>query len=206
DLIRESGGLDFLAALETVEAWAGLDSGAGHCVQKVRPAELTARRLEQEAREQQDLDRRIEEARAIWRGSVPADGTLVVTYLRARGITTRPPASLRFHGALPYQKGMLLPCMVAAVQAPDRKITAVHRTFLRLDGRGKAGVSTPKKALGPIGRGAVRLAPAAEMLGIAEGIETGLSAMEITGIPVWCALGSAIHRLDLPPQVRQVVI
>ena len=39
--------------------------------------------------------------------------------------------------------------MIAGVQSPARKIVAVHRTYLRLDGRGKAGVEAPKKALVP---------------------------------------------------------
>ena len=77
--------------------------------------------------------------------------------------------------------------MIAGVQGPDGHVTAVHRTYLLPDGRGQARVSSPKMALGPIGRGAVRLGPVQPALGLAEGIESALSAMQLFEIPVWAA-------------------
>lgn len=96
--------------------------------------------------------------------------------------------------------------MIAAVQGPDRTVAAVHRTFSRPGGGGKAQVTTPKMALGPISNGAVRLAPAAADLGLAEGIETALSAMQLFGTPCWAALGSRLDRIALPDIVRHVVL
>jgi phage/plasmid primase-like uncharacterized protein len=61
--------------------------------------------------------------------------------------------------------------------------------------------------LGRVAGGAVRLGEAAETLLIAEGIETGLSAMQASGLPVWAALStSGMTSLALPPIVRTVVI
>ena len=98
-----------------------------------------------------------------------------------------------------------MPAMIAGVQSPDRKIVAIHRTYLRLDGRGKAGVSTQKMALGPIGAGGVRLGPAGPVLGVAEGLETGLSAAQLFGLPIWCSLSaSRLDRLYLPPEAQEV--
>ncbi|MEE8531393.1 MAG: CHC2 zinc finger domain-containing protein [Hyphomicrobium sp.] len=154
-----------------------------------------------------DDKERTEKARDIWKASQSASGTPVESYLQQRGITIPVPASIRYNPAIWYApSGLSLPCMVAAVQAPDRRIVAVHRTYIRLDGRGKAGVVTPKMALGPLGAGAVRLGPANAALGIAEGIETGLSAMQLFGLPVWCAQGSRLHRIALPEEVRRVII
>ena len=96
--------------------------------------------------------------------------------------------------------------MIAAVQGPDRKLTAVHRTFLTLDGTRKAPVSTPKLALGGIGAGAVRLARAGVVLGLCEGIETALSAMQMFNIPICAALGARMDRIALPDEVRELHI
>ena len=53
----------------------------------------------------------------IWNKSQPAAGTPVETYLRYRGINIPVPASIRYNPGVKYaQSGLLLPCMVAAVQ------------------------------------------------------------------------------------------
>jgi len=141
----------------------------------------------------------------IWRESRPAAGTLVERYLRRRGITLPVPPSIRYHPGLKHgPTGLILPTMVCAVQAPDRQVVAVHRTFLTEFGA-KAAVLTPKMALGPFGAGAVRLAKAGPLLGLAEGIEDALSAMQLCGLPCWAVLGGArLARVDLPGEVREV--
>ncbi len=143
----------------------------------------------------------------IWRESRPAAGTLVERYLRRRGITLPVPPSIRYHPGLRHKAtGLILPVMVAAVQAPDRRVCAIHRTFLNEYG-GKANVLTPKMALGPLGAGAVRLAKAGPLLGLAEGIEDALAAMQLCELPCWAVLGGArLARVDLPSEVREVHI
>jgi hypothetical protein len=96
--------------------------------------------------------------------------------------------------------------MVAAVQAPTRKIVAIHRTYLDSQTSRKAAVDAPKKALGRFVGGSVRLGAVSATLGLAEGIETGLSAMQIFNIPVWCSLGGRHHQVVLPEAVRHVAI
>jgi len=143
----------------------------------------------------------------IWRESRPAAGTLVERYLRRRGITLPVPPSIRYHPGLRHKAtGLVLPAMVAAVQAPDRRVTAIHRTFLNEFG-GKAALSASKMALGPLGAGAVRLAKAGPLLGLAEGIEDALAAMQLCNLPCWASLGGArLARIDLPGEVREVRI
>ena len=143
----------------------------------------------------------------IWRASAAAAGTKVGTYLRGRSITLPLPPSLRIHPTLTYSPtGTAFPAMVAGVQCPDGKITAVHRTYLLLSGEGKAPLGSPKMALGPLGTGAVRLAKAEEELGLAEGIETALSAMQLFNVPCWAALGSRLDKVWIPDIVQRVVI
>ena len=149
-------------------------------------------------------------ARAIWDQSQPAADTPVEAYLRGRGINIPVPPSIRYNPGVKHtQSGLLLPAMVAAVQAPDRSTTAIHRTYLLGNGRGKAPVTKPKKLLGSINGGAVRLAYAGPKMVIAEGLETALSVLEATGLPVWAALSASYFiGLALPalPLAAEVVI
>jgi len=51
------------------------------------------------------------------------------------------------------------------------------------------------------------LAPASEVMALCEGWETGLSALQLYGLPVWASLGaSRMNRVRLPDIVRKVVI
>jgi putative DNA primase/helicase len=139
-------------------------------------------------------------ALVIWRSCRPIAGTPAERYLRGRGIREIPP-SLRYHPRLKHlETGLMLPAMVAAVQAPDRSIVAVHRTFLTADGSAKAPVSSPRKMLGRCAGCAVRLAAAGAELALGEGIETSLSFQQAAGIATWAVLStSGMRSAILPP-------
>jgi hypothetical protein len=97
--------------------------------------------------------------------------------------------------------------MVARVDDADGQLIGVHLTYLAIDGSTRATVEPRKRSLGPVGGGAVCLAPAVELLAIAEGIETGMSAQQSCMLPCWAALStSGLAALVLPPVVRTVVI
>jgi len=99
-------------------------------------------------------------ALAIWQETIPAFGTATERYLRYRGIGLYAPDSLHHHQALKHHPtGLTFDAMVASVQDSNGQIVAVHRTYLLPDGTGKAQVSSPKMALGPLGDGAVSLHP-----------------------------------------------
>jgi putative DNA primase/helicase len=96
--------------------------------------------------------------------------------------------------------------MVSAVQRPDGQIIAVQQTWLTREGE-KASVSPPRITTGSLGTGAVRLGAAARVMGLAEGVETALSAMQLTGMPVWATLGAArLPSVWVPPEVRELHI
>jgi hypothetical protein len=144
----------------------------------------------------------------LWRECEPIQGTVAETYLRHRGIGLEIPVSLRFHPELKHPTGQYFPALVAGFQGADRSMNAIHRTFLHPDGSDKADVGRDqqKLALGCMRGGAVRLGRAAETMGIAEGIETALSAMELFRVPVWAACGSRLSDVVLPAEVKRVVI
>jgi putative DNA primase/helicase len=98
--------------------------------------------------------------------------------------------------------------MLGAVQDGNGRLTGLHRTYLRPDGRGKAEVEPAKKMLGACCGGAVRLTPVRRRLALCEGIETGLSVRQTcTDLAVWCALSASnLDRLTLPALVEEIVL
>jgi putative DNA primase/helicase len=142
----------------------------------------------------------------IWRECDPLEGTVADRYLTSRGITIPRPSCLRFNPALrhaPSDKDW--PALVAAVVDVTGHGQAIHRTYLTPHHQ-KANVPSPKMALGPLRGCAVRLGPVAEHIGLCEGIETGLSIMQLYGLPVWAALGPHGDKVVLPPEVRRVTV
>jgi putative DNA primase/helicase len=159
-----------------------------------------------------DRQRGIAEALDIWNESSPADATpQVPRYLASRGITRPVPKTIRLHGMFGrygrHPSGERRPQMIGLVEHVDHGPVAVSRTFLAIDGSGKATVDPVRLFRGPVGGGAVRLGPAADTLLVAEGLETALAVMAATALPAWAALSAGgIEALILPPIVRQVII
>ena len=145
----------------------------------------------------------------IWQASKPVAGTLAEEYLRARGLSPPFPRALRFNPATVLGSGAdkrIMPAMIAAVEN-DLGLVAIQRTFLDADDVLRKPISKPKVALGLLGTAAIRLAPASDELGLAEGIEDALSAMQWFGTPTW-ALGG-VERLAfvaIPETVRRVIV
>jgi hypothetical protein len=140
--------------------------------------------------------------------TVRAPNTLVETYLRSRGLTGPIPSCLRFHGeCLHKPTGGYRPAMVAERTAADGAVVAIHRTYLRRDGGGKADVKPVRMDLGPALGTAIRLSPVADELMIGEGIETTLSAMQLYGLSGWAAGSTgAMREMKLPDAVRSVIV
>jgi DNA primase len=191
-LVMRMKGIDFPEAVAMLAEESGVALGRLGAAEKDRARERAKAEAEAATAERAQAT---EDAREIWRSCRPAEGSLVEDYLRSRAIEPEAlggvPRSLRFHPALRLAKGDYRPAMVAAVQAPADPIVAVHRTFLRADGKGKAEIERPKRMFGPVWQGAVRFGPATPEMRIAEGIETSLSVLVVTlleGRSVWAAL------------------
>ncbi len=148
-------------------------------------------------------------ARKLWADSLPIMGTVAAAYLHGRGLVGPYPAALRFLPACQHTPTATChPTMIAAVTRwPAGDVVAVHRTYLKPDGSGKIDHPQARMMLGDATGGAVQLAPAAERMGIAEGIETALSVQQETGIPMWACLSTAgLQNVMLPDCVHKVLI
>lgn len=128
----------------------------------------------------------------LWRETVPLADTLAERYLAKRSIPLRS-SELRYLERTPLGRKpdvRFFPALIAAVRM-DIGIVAIHRTFLDPVTASKADLSKPKRALGQLGTGAVRLSePLNGRLGLAEGAESALSAQTLVGIPCWATLGN----------------
>lgn len=147
-------------------------------------------------------------ARVIWERAENATGSPAEAYLASRGILPTYPPDIRFL-RLPYGNLGPLPCLVAAIRNVAGEVTGIQRIWLATDGRGKAHVPDPKKSLGNVKGGAIRLGDldGAGVVTVCEGPEDGLSLLDMLGGPVWVAAGASfLPAMQFPPEVRSVVI
>ena len=191
DLIHHGTGLTPPTLFEEAARRARMDRPA-----PLRPAPLPRR------------DHPHEVAR-ILAGCQPLAGTPGEVYLKSRGLSDPGSPDLLFNPDLTdYEAKRGWPGIVAIVRdAAGMPTGGIHRTFLLDDGSGKAPAG--KKMLDAVAGGSVRLVPlpAAGRLGIAEGIETALSAQAIFGIPTWAALSAdGVRRWEWPAGTTHVTI
>lgn len=145
----------------------------------------------------------------LWRKGLPVAGTPAEQYLVRRGLTL-PLRGLRYmpdawHAQAERRFPALLSALTADCADNAGRISALQRTFLTAFGE-KAPVEPPRMILGQLNSAAVRLAPAAETLGIAEGVETALAATQLFKVPCWAGCGARLHRVTLPSSVSCVIL
>lgn len=154
----------------------------------------------------------------LWGGATTP--SLASFYLSSRGISLKSlPEAIRGHErvwcaeVLEYR-----PAMLASITDGLGRITAVQRTWLteRLEydghtefpkGARPPDLRAPKKCLGSLGTGAVRLAAAGAVLGLSEGVESGLAAANLYRLPVWATCGAQrLSSIELPKVVERLII
>jgi putative DNA primase/helicase len=138
----------------------------------------------------------------------------VQKYLSSRSLWPLPQGhSLRAHPSVEYwhdkRRVGRFPSLVSTVRDVAGDLVTVHVTYLEQSGE-KLRDFDPRKILsGMTGRDgcAVRLMSHGATLGIAEGIETALSAAVLHELPVWSALNTALlQKFEPPKTVERVVI
>lgn len=184
DFVMARNGQDFKDAVELLESENGLRAFAASAA----PKKPTVR--------QADDAWKLGIAERIWAQTVDIrPGSPVDRYLRGRNLVPPAlygfgdlavnggwPADLRFHAELEHgeTKRRYL-AMVGAFRQGDGRLTAIHRTFLKVEGDSvvKAGTGADKMHLGNRRGAVIRLAEIQADMGGGEGIETTLSAMQL---------------------------
>ncbi len=151
---------------------------------------------------------------SLWSRSHPLTGFCAASqYLEKRGLRfSKYPGMLRFipNARYTHADGSKTshPALVARFVSEDATVSTVHLTYLDDDGNKAAVFPVRKLAPGkiPLG-GAVRLSASAETMGIAEGIETALSAAQLFEVPVWSALtAGALSRWNPPLTAKSILV
>ncbi len=194
-LLHCKAGCLFVDVLDALR-WQGIVEGNGR-MPEPDPAEIARAHAEAERK----AVKREKQALRLWKEAQPITGTPAETYLRGRAIICYLPDNLRYHPSCWHPSSVTLPAMLAMVEGAER--FALHRTYLRPDGSGKADAEPRKAMLGTTAGGHVELAFAEEgPLVVAEGIETALSlASGLVAGPatIWAALStSGMSALGLP--------
>ena len=206
--LMELDGISFKEAVLQLAGLYGLaDTGTKPKFQRAKKP--VAETKEDEARREA---RDIEKAVKLVRGSMPAAGTLVETYLKSRAIEpARLPEGIlqqlrfipsygywhKWDKARRFEEIGKFPAMISPMQNAKGEIRGVHITYLKADGTGKADIADKDKEGGKLpakkmkGRPwgcAIRLGPPAPTMVFSEGIENGLSSTMINpDWPVWVA-------------------
>ncbi len=187
----------------------------------VRRPEQTRKESERRERFVRSLMSRIWDAgRRLQRGDP------VMRYLRSRvpGMGTAIERALsihvRFHPSLELPevlkqdaeaRGLATrwPAMVVRVVSIDNRAVGLHRTYLT-DAGDKAPFESVKASLGEVATGgAVRLGPPGPVIGVTEGLETGLAilVMARNAFPVWPGLSAVgMENIQLPRECRAVLV
>lgn len=229
-LHRAMGGR-FIDVLKAVDEYLnGRQNDMVELRQAYKPVVKTITPEEQAAKDAETLAK----VKSLWANGKPLDLQTTPYYLE-RGIDPRILEHLqdvRVMASLGYYHNVndvltklgSFPAILALMRGPDGDPVAVHRTWLTKERKDKAPVPKAKKlSMSPGAAGAaIRLfdAVGSDVLGLCEGIETGLAVRQLTTgryfpelgpIPVWpCYAERNIRNFKVPesllPTLRKIIV
>ncbi|HGH5978361.1 TPA: toprim domain-containing protein [Kluyvera georgiana] len=143
----------------------------------------------------------------------PLRGTTGAVYLNARGIFSLPLEAIRFNDKQRYA-GNVYQSLYALATDDKGELCYLHQTLL--DGAKKADIGKSAKRQKSLQEDnyldharsvAIRMFPVASTLGIAEGIETALSAHQIYNVNTWATMtANFMKKFRVPAGVKHLII
>jgi putative DNA primase/helicase len=188
DLARRVTGKSFKDIAESIEKYLGHPSSY-----EKKPLDLEEMRQFQAMKD-------------VWKATKPfSDDSPAGLYLIRRVGCLWHSTFVREHAGL-WWEGKNRFAMVSKIVTPDDKAVNLHLTYLTRDGN-KDNCETAKRVMsGKLPDGsAIRLGPAKTVMGIAEGIETAMSASLMYDIPVWAAINGTLLSKWVPPCVAEQI-
>jgi hypothetical protein len=170
----------------------------------------TAQAIRQTGVKKSNSRERAAKALKIWYEAKDIKRTLGEKYFRSRSITIDLPDSLRFHSNMWHPNGKCYHAVIASVFNADNCFTGIHIIYLEPKSAQKIYDTQAKISIGRITGSAVMLSPPQSTVVLCEGIEDGLSYMQIYPDPevsVWACLGTAgLNNVEIPKSVKEVII
>ena len=155
-------------------------------------------------------EERLARAARVWEERRPLGHTVATAYLRRRAIPENlwDTPALRFHPSMTsLDDRARRPALVAAIADAQGVLQGVQVTLLTEHGTAKAPVATPRRVIGKLLGGAVRLHEARGELAIGEGVETMLSASHDLAAPAWAALtADNLGRFTITASVERLIV
>ena len=154
----------------------------------------------------------LESARRNFTAAMSLRGSHAARYLETRGIIVPDaPQSLRFNPSLPYRTRLgweHYPALIAAVTDHDGTFHAIQRTYLAHETPTKADIEDPRRTLGHIAGGAIRIGDTEDIIAVGEGLETMLSLRTaFPRLPIAATTGTQILTGWTPaPRHRRILI
>lgn len=170
---------------------------------------------------EEEKTKRVRKMQSLWDCSVPVTpGDPVDAYLRRRVTGLQHiPSGIRYLPELAYWeradnpsdrpiKVGVFPAMIIRGFDPMGNLVQIHKTYLTREGC-KAPVSHPKKTDVGVGANSFALRimdVTGDALGVSEGVETGLRAGLMHGVPVWpCHSSSVMSNFKIPSDMRNQI-
>lgn len=164
--------------------------------------------------EKKDTSKR-DKAIKLFKSASRLKGTDGEVYLNSRGVYEMPTGGVKFGSVFDMKEGRDIPAMIALASTEFAEPRQMHCTYI--ENGSKADIATQRKmhSLSPknLSGGdtsepiAIKLFQAGSVLGIAEGIESALSAKQLYKMPVWSAMNvSYLKKFRAPTGVESLYL